>query len=215
MQHSWLTIDDTIEEVLHEYEARQAEENLVMSDLSAHDLGHRRDDFLLSVGRATGILLNILIKESRAQSILEIGTAFGYSTLWLASAARETGGKVVTLEVALNKQQYARRALERSGLIDCVDFCHADALDFLAHTDHSFDFVLIDLWKDLYIPCINLLLPRLRSGATVVADNMLEPAIARLAAARYQAHVRTIPDLPTVLLSVGSGLAVSRYRASK
>ena len=57
------------------------------------------DEFLLPVGPATGQLMNILIKEAKAKTILEIGTSHGYSTVWLAEAARATGGKVITLDV--------------------------------------------------------------------------------------------------------------------
>jgi predicted O-methyltransferase YrrM len=74
------------------------------------------------------------------------------------------------------------------------------------------DFALIDLWKDLYIPCFDLLLPRLAAGAFVVADNMLLPPSVRRHAERYQQHVRSTGRFDSVLLPVGGGLEISRLR---
>jgi predicted O-methyltransferase YrrM len=61
------------------------------------------DAFLLAVGPATGQLMNLLIKEAKARTILELGTSRGYSTVWLAEAARVTGGKVISLDVHAGK----------------------------------------------------------------------------------------------------------------
>jgi predicted O-methyltransferase YrrM len=205
-------VKTVLEDVLVEYETRQSEEDVLIAKLSPEELGRRRDDFLVSIGRATGLLLNILARESRARSILELGTGLGYSTIWLADAARATGGKVLTLDLVPAKHRQAKLTLQRTELLDYVRFQLHDALDFLASTNEIYDFVLLDLWKDVYIPCIDALLPRLQPGATIVADNMLEPASVRFAAIRYQTHVRSIPDLQTVLLPVGSGIAVSRYQ---
>ena len=207
-------MEPAIEAVLAEYEARQAEEDVLLETLSAQQIADRRDELLVSVGRATGELLNRLVRESRACALLELGTAWGYSTIWLAEAARATGGRVVTVDRSRDKQERARGALERTGLADHVEFWHGDALDFLHAASQRFDFVLLDVWKDLYIPCVDALVDRLASEATIVADNMLQPAMVRLAGARYQAHLRTITGMDTVLLTVGSGLAVSRYRAA-
>ena len=135
------------------------------------------DEFLLPVGPATGQLMNILIKEAKATTILEIGTSHGYSTVWLAEAARATGGKVITLDVHAGKQEYARKALGKAGLASLVEFKLGDARESIAALPGPIDFVLLDLWKDLYIPCFELFYPKLGSGAMVVADNMLFPGI--------------------------------------
>jgi predicted O-methyltransferase YrrM len=206
--------DSAVEEVLAAYEALHAQELNLMASLQSEEMLRWRDEFLLCVGRATGVFLNLLARESGAVSILELGTSAGYSTIWLADAARATDGRVVTIDTVASKQQRAKAALERAGLLDFVDLRVADALDFLAITSETFDFVLLDIWKDLYIPCVDALLPRLRPGATIVADNMIKPAVVRLTAANYQAHLRSIPHLQTVLLPIGSGLAVTRYRVA-
>jgi len=78
--------------------------------------------------------------------------------------------------------------------------------------DGPFDLVLIDLWKNLYVPVFDLLHPKLAPGAIVVADNMLEPESARPHAEAYRRRVREARDMTSVLLNVGNGIEVSRCR---
>jgi predicted O-methyltransferase YrrM len=210
----WATIDADTERVLAELEAREANEKALVASLPPDVAGLRRDEFLLSVGRAAGTLLDLLARESHAHRILELGTSRGYSTIWLAHAARATGSSVLSIDVDAGKQAFARAALERANLDEVVQFHTGEALDFLASTHDTYDFVLLDLWKDVYVPCLDALLPRLRPGATVIADNMIEPPVGRASAVRYLEHVSTIAELQTVVLPVGNGLAVSRYQVT-
>ena len=203
-------MDPVVHQILNEYEARSADEEDRWELLERKDFVTQRDQFLLAVGPATGSLINLLVKETKAQTILEVGTSYGYSTVWLAEAARETGGRVITLELHEAKQEYARAMLSRAGLTRFVDFRIGDARESLAKLDTNVDFVLLDLWKDLYIPCFDLFYSRLNPGAIVVADNMLYPDSTRTHAAVYRKHVRSHPDIQSILLPVGSGLEVSR-----
>jgi predicted O-methyltransferase YrrM len=182
----------------------------VIAGLANGEMAHRRDEFLISVGPNTGTLLNILAKEIKARTIVEIGASYGYSTVWLADAARETGGRVISLELSETKVQYAREQLARAGLDDVVEFRLGDARDSLEQLQGPFHFVLLDLWKDLYIPCFDLLYPKLAHGAFLAADNMLQPANTIAHANAYRGHVRTKPDLETILLPVGSGVELTR-----
>jgi predicted O-methyltransferase YrrM len=203
-------MDQAVTRVLAEYDARSAEERRVMHTLSDAQVMLRRDDFLISVGAATGSILNLLAKGLQARRILELGTSYGHSTVWLAEAARETGGRVISLEIADKKVAYARDALRRSGGLDgYVDFHLGSALETLPRLAGPFDFVLIDLWKELYIPCFDLLHPKLAAGALVAADNMLYPEYSRPDAQAYQRHVRS-KGMDSVLLTVGSGVELSR-----
>jgi predicted O-methyltransferase YrrM len=174
--------------------------------------GMGRDDFLLAVGPETGALLNTLVKGAGARTILEIGTSYGYSTVWLAEAARATGGMVITLDLAANKQAYAREMLGKAGLADQVDFRNGDALQLIPAIQEPLDFVLLDCWKDIYVPCLELFHPKLAPGGMVVADNMIFPANAHDDAIAYRRAVRGKPDMASVLLSVGSGIELSRKR---
>lgn len=199
-------------QVIEDYEARARRESELWSTMSDEESARRRDEMLLPVGRATGTLMNLIIKESGARRILEVGSSYGYSTAWLAEGARAVEGKVVSLELQAAKTEYACAQLRRAGLADFVEFRIGDALESLAALPGPFDFVLIDLWKDLYVAVWERLHPKLADGAIVVADNMLEPVSARAHAQAYQRQVRDTREVSSVLLNVGNGIEVSRYR---
>ncbi len=199
----------SIERVLAEFE-RRAEEEQRRTNFGAP--GTNLDDLLLSVGREAGILLYLLASGAGSRRILELGTSYGYSTVWLAAAARITGGKVLSLELRDFKIEHARQALTRAGLSTRVEFHEGDCLDTLKNLPGPFDFVLLDVWKDLYLPCFELVHPKLAPNAIIVADNMLLPEIVRPQAEAYRARVRQAGDLDSVLLEVGNGIEISRKR---
>ena len=205
-------MDELIKSVLAEYDRRGAEEWKLRDHMSEDEWMTHRDEFLISIGPQTGQLLNILIKGAKARNILEIGTSYGHSTVWLAEAAGATGGRVVTIDCAANKQEYARAMIAKAGLAAQVDFQLGDARDVIRSLAGPFDFVLVDLWKDLYIPSFDLFYPKLSPGAFVAADNMIRPESARPDARAYRKHVRTKPYIHSVLLTVGSGVELSRYQ---
>jgi predicted O-methyltransferase YrrM len=198
--------------VIEDYEARAQREDELWNKLPEEELRRRLDEFLLPVGRAAATLMNLIIRGSEARSILEVGSSYGYSTTWLAAAARAVGGRVISLELRAAKTEYARAQLERAGLDGYVEFRVGDALTTLAQLTGPFDFVLLDLWKDLYVPVFDLLYPKLSPGAIIVADNMLNPPGARAHAEAYRQRVRTASGMSSVLLAVGNGLEVSRYQ---
>ena len=90
--HDPLT-DPAFRAVIEEYEARAAREEKLWETLTPEDAGRRRDEMLLPVGHAAGVLLNLLIQEGDARRILEVGSSYGYSTQWLAAGAREVQGQ--------------------------------------------------------------------------------------------------------------------------
>ena len=167
------------------------------------------DELLLPVGPESGRLINILAKSLEAPTILELGTSYGYSGIWLADAARAAGGRLTTMELQDYKSAYAREMATRAGLADHVDFKVGDAVEMIAGLPFRLDFVLVDLWKDLYVPCLEAFYPKLNPGAIVVADNMLRPG--GDAVRRYAEAVRAKPGMTSVLLPVGSGIEVSRF----
>ena len=168
-----------------------------------------RDDYLLSVGEKAARVLHALAIGRGARSIVELGTSYGFSTLFLADAARCTGGKVVTFDLSAQKQAYARAQLEEAGLAGCVEWRVGDAVALLGDEPGPIDFALIDIWKDLYVACLDLLYPKLADNALIAADNMLMPEFARPEAEAYRRAVRAKPDLHTVLLPIGSGIELS------
>src|SRR6476659_5011748 len=101
-------MDKSIANILLEYEKRAEKESEQMRDMDMSQMQQHADELLLSVGPATGQLINLLAKETNAKTILEVGSSYGYSTVWLAEAARHTGGKVISLEIHAEKQKQAR-----------------------------------------------------------------------------------------------------------
>ena len=114
------------------------------------------DELLLAVGPATGQLINLLAKEAEAKTILEVGSSYEYSTVWLAETARDNRGKVISLEIHPKKQEHACASIKKAGLDGTVDFRLGDATESLKKMKEKVDFVLLDLWKNLYIPCFDL-----------------------------------------------------------
>ena len=201
-------MDTRFQALLTHYHARMAEEDRVMkSDPSG--VSRRRDEFLLAVGPEVGRLMHALVIGRGAKRILELGTSYGYSTAFLADAARQTGGRVYTMDLAANKQQYARTQLEAAGLLPQVEWMLGDATQMLKTLEGPFDFVLVDLWKDLYVPCLQLFYGKLARNAVIVADNMLFPERVRADAEAYRAAVKAKGDLQSVLLPIGNGIELS------
>jgi predicted O-methyltransferase YrrM len=203
-------MDKLFDEILAEYETRALRDEERMRDLPMEERMKRRDELLLQVGPESARILHSLIVGLHAQNIVELGTSYGYSTLWLADAARQVGGTVITVELADDKQTYAKEMLCRAGLDSYVDFRCGDALTILDALAGPVEFVFVDLWKDLYIPCFKLFYPKLATGALVVADNMIYPEMWQSEVAAYRAHVRALPGVESILLPTGSGLEISR-----
>ena len=201
-------MDIKFQALLSRYHARIAEEAVVMKADPA-GVSRRRDEFLLAVGPEVGRLLHALIIGRGAKRILELGTSYGYSTAFLADAARQSGGRVYTMDLVADKQAYARTQLEEAGLLEPVEWMLGDATQMLKSLDGPFDFVLVDLWKNLYVPCLDLFYPKLAQNAVIVADNMLFPEIVRADAEAYRAAVARRGNLQSVLLPIGNGIELS------
>lgn len=127
----------------------------------------------MPVSPEAGGLLYSLIRATRPRTVVEFGTSFGISTLYLAAAVRDNGvGRVLTTEMSAAKITAARRTFAEAGLDDVVTILEGDALETLpAHLDAGVDFVLLDGWKQLYVPVLQLLEPHLAPGTLVLADD--------------------------------------------
>jgi len=201
-------MNEAFERVLHRYNQRAEEETKLFNDPSFNGMA-RRDELLLHVGEEVARFLRELAIAREAQYIVELGTSYGYSTLFLADAARMTGGRLLTLDISEKKQAYARTQLAEAGLDGHVDWLLGDALPILDTLKPGIDFVLIDIWKELYVPSLEKIHPKLADNALIAADNILYPEITRPKAAVYRAAVRAKPDLQSVLLPIGSGIELS------
>lgn len=202
-------MDDKITAVLEIYEARIRDERASPREDVPGGRDGGQDQRMRAVGPETGQLLNILAGSLKAPTILELGTSFGYSGIWLAEAARATGGRLITMELHDYKSAYAKQMSTQAGLADHVDFQVGDAVQMIKNLSVGIDFVLVDLWKDLYVPCLEAFYPKLNPGAIIVADNMIRPGTEDVK--RYGREVRAKAGITSVLLPVGTGIEVSRY----
>jgi predicted O-methyltransferase YrrM len=208
------SIDRAVWAVLDEYQQRiESEQSRLRQAAQAGTLGPIIDEFLLPVGPESGRLINILAKSLPSPTILELGTSYGYSAIWLGEAARATGGRVITMELSEKKSAYAREMSKKAGLADFVDFRVGDAVKMIEQLSERIDFVLVDLWKNLYVPCLEAFYPKLKPGAIIVSDNMIEPAAEHEAVMRYQSAIRSKAKISSILVPVGSGLEISRFGA--
>jgi predicted O-methyltransferase YrrM len=197
-----------VDQVFAEYERRNTDERAIAADLGSKTFA-RRDEFLLPVGREVGWFLHSLILAKRPARVLELGTSYGYSTLFLADAVTQVGGKLITMDLADYKQAAARKMIEKAGISAVVDFRLGDAVALINADTGPFDFVLLDIWKDLYIPCLHAVYPKLADEGIIAADNMIDPAVVRDDVRNYRAAVASLPDMQTTLLPIGSGIELS------
>ena len=130
-------------------------------------------DVYIPVSREQGQLLYLTARAIDARRVVEYGTSFGISTLYLAAAVRDNGGgRVIGTEIEPSKHARALAHLREAGLSDQAEVRLGDARETLREVPEPIDLVLLDGWKDLYLPILKLLTPRLRPGAVVLADNI-------------------------------------------
>jgi len=184
-----------------------------MHELEAIDISDRTDGTprskrLRQIPPETGRFLAILAASTPPGLWIEIGTSAGYSTLWLALAARATGRKVVTVDMDGAKVELARATFAAAGVEDVINLEHGDALAHLPHT-HDIAFCFLDAEKDMYGPCYDLVVPRMVSGGLLVADNSIQ----------FEQELRPMLDraltddrMDSVLVPIGSGDLVCRKK---
>lgn len=129
-------------------------------------------DAYIPITPEQGRFLYLTARLIGARTIVEFGTSFGISALYLASAARANGGRFIGSEREPNKIAAARANLAEAGLAEVAEVRAGDALETFADIPAPIDLVLLDGWKDLYLPMLQLLRPKLRQGAAVFADNI-------------------------------------------
>ena len=158
---------------------------------------------MLNITRDTGEFLAVLVRATDARRVLEIGTSNGYSTLWLASAARAIGGAVTTVEMAEYKVGLASANFARAGLASGIALVHEDAGRVLRRAlDGSFDLVFLDSERPEYPGWWPDLRRVLRPGGLLVVDNATSHTEQM---APFVRLVTADHDFVTSLVPVGNG----------
>lgn len=157
---------------------------------------------MLNITRDTGRLLWVIVRATAATRILEVGTSNGFSTIWLADAARSTGGRVTTLELHPEKVALARANLATAKLADLVEIIQGRATDTLAALPGPFDLVFLDADRPNYLTYLEMIVPKLRPGGLLIADNVTSHAHELQ---DYLSRVKSHSQLFSVTVPIGNG----------
>jgi predicted O-methyltransferase YrrM len=193
----------------------------VLKDIAR--IGGERD--LPLVDAEVGALLRVLATAVRATRILEIGTAIGYSGIWLAGAL-PAGGMLFTMEFDEERARQARDNFARAGLSDRVSVMLGDAQRLLAKVAGPFDLIFQDGDKKMYEPMLDRFADLLRPGGLLVTDNVLwdgevipgftkkphHPAVDTRAIAAYNERLGSHPSFMTSIVPLRDGVAISVKR---
>ena len=159
---------------------------------------------MLAITVDTGVFFSILLKAIKAKRVLEVGTSAGFSTLWLADAVGKKG-RIVTIEMEPRKVERARNNFKQAGVNRLIEIKQGIALDVLRTLKGKFDFVLLDADKENIIEYFDLVLPLVRAGGIIAADNMLFPLNYRLMMKEYRRHTQSRRNVQTVTVPIGMG----------
>jgi predicted O-methyltransferase YrrM len=164
----------------------------------------------IPISREQGEFLYITARSQAAKHIVEFGTSFGISTIYLAAALKDNGrGSVVSTELEPNKCRIARANLEDAGVAEFAEIRAGDAMETLKELSKPVDLVLLDGWKDLYLPVLELIKPNLRPGSVVLADNIFT---FRKALRPYVDHMQSGQNgFSSTTLDIGEGFEYSVY----
>jgi caffeoyl-CoA O-methyltransferase len=199
-----------------------------------HALNHLSDDVLADVARdgaardlplidaEVGALLRVLVRATGATRVLEIGTAIGYSGIWLAGAL-PPGGMLITMEADVERAREARANFDRAGVADRVSVMIGTAQLLVAKVAGPFDLIFQDADKQLYGPMLDRLIALLRPGGVLVTDNVLwngevvpgyvaaptREAADTAAIAEYNRRIATDPRLITSIVPLRDGVSIS------
>ncbi|PMD94690.1 methyltransferase [Siphonobacter sp. BAB-5405] len=135
--------------------------------------GTPRSRRLRQISKETGQFLALLAANAPAGELIEIGTSAGYSTLWLALAARERGQRVKTFELDPEKCEMARETFRLAGMEAFIELIPGDFLS-VGPSLSGIAFCFLDAEKSLYDPCFQLVAPCVVKGGLLVADNAID-----------------------------------------
>ncbi len=168
------------------------------------------DTGMLAVSEEDGRFLRVMAAACRSKHALEIGSASGYSAIWIGLGLRETGGRLVTIEYDPARAREAADNVRRAGLADIVQVVQGDAFKEIPKLPGTFDFVFLDAWKRDYKRFLDLVLPRLEGGGVFLAHNVVNKG------KDMPDFLEAIERYPNLLTSIvtpaGEGISISFNR---
>ncbi len=182
-----------------------------MDERTAHVI-RRAEEFIThkddawAIPRAAGEFIHTLLLATRAKRGLEIGTSYGYSGLWIASALKQNGGSLITIDKEQRKSDVAATHFADAGLSDCVRVETGIALEIIPGLEGGFDVVLLDADKENCISYVRALEGKLNSRCIVLTDNALTHAGPL---ADFLSWIRSHKGFESALLPLGNGMEMS------
>jgi predicted O-methyltransferase YrrM len=180
-----------------------------------------RSEMMLAITSDTGTFFNITLKAMRAKRILEIGTSYGYSTLWFAEALMQINEvsntrpekSIITIEMDHSKVERANKNFDEAGIKNIIDLKEGHAGDVLSEIsknylkdgDRLFDFVFFDADKENLRHYFDIVLPMVRVGGIIATDNMLYPEEYRSMMTNYTNYIKNKPNIQSMMIPIGNG----------
>lgn len=165
------------------------------------------DTDLLAVSEEDGHLLRVMAAASGAKRALEIGSANGYSAIWIGLGLRQTGGHLTSIEFDPARAKQAAENIRRAGLADIVTVVPGDAFKEIPKLQGEFEFVFLDAWKKDYARFFELVFPRLAPRGLFLAHNVVNKQ------AEMRDFLAAIQNNPAVFTTIvtpsGEGMSVS------
>ncbi|MDA8211009.1 MAG: O-methyltransferase [Clostridia bacterium] len=181
-----------------------------------------REKMIPIVEPEVGHLLYWLATTKKSRRVLEIGTAIGYSTLWIAKAVLPLEGEITTLEINAPRAEAARRYFKKAGVEEKIKLVFGDARELLYEQTGPFDFIFLDAAKGKYVEFLDKCVDLLQPGGILVAEDVFmrgmvisgeidkrrnKTAVARLRS--YLEQVMEHKSIETIILPVGDGITIS------
>jgi len=174
------------------------------------------------IGPYAGRFLYTIAKLARARSILEFGTAIGYSAIWFGRASASWNGRVTTIEIDPKIAEEARSNIKEAGLSNHIEVRLGDAVEVVKTLAGPYDLVFIDGDKHQYIQLAELSLPKVPSGGLLMADNVLwsgrvvekRPDETTKAILAFNEFITAHPQLETVIVPLRDGISLSIKKAA-
>jgi predicted O-methyltransferase YrrM len=178
---------------------------------------HGRKDGIPIVSRETGRLLSTIVHMMQGNRILEIGTAYGYSTLWMAFAQPPIG-RIWTIDPDFERTEVARSYFQRAGEDDYIEILNTPALELLpTFQQRNLDVVFIDALESEYKEYLDAVLPMLKLSGVVVVDNcLMDGRVADdactdadvVAMREFNDYFLNHPDLDATIVPLGNGTGI-------
>jgi caffeoyl-CoA O-methyltransferase len=210
--------DKLVPQTVEEYAEKHSDEVEPLFDELRDETFARTSNPQMQVGRLEGRFLHMLVKLTSARRVLEIGMFTGYSTLMMASALADDG-EVITCEIDPDAEAIARRYFARHPSGQRIQVRMGPALDTLRSIAGPLDLAFIDADKGNYIAYYDAVVPLLRPGGLLIADNTLwsgkvvDPkSDVERAIARFNDHVARDARTEKVVLTVRDGMTLVRKR---